>query len=75
MASVALRKPATQSSTYSSFVASKAVDGNRSPDFSKGSCSHTLDKEVNWLKVDLQMQFTVQYVKITNREGVHGEWL
>ena len=68
---VALGKPASQSSQYSSMAASRAVDGNAEDNNPRtGSCSHTLKQPLNWLRVDLENRFKVHSVKVTNRR----EW-
>jgi hypothetical protein len=57
---VALGKPATQSSTLSSFVASNAVDGNTN------SFMHTNDSSPMW-SIDLGSLISVKSVRIANR--------
>ena len=67
---VALNKPASQSTTYTTWAASGAVDGNTRSDAEAKSCSHTQPgKTLNWLRVDLQGLYVVHSVKITNRKG------
>jgi hypothetical protein len=62
---LALRKPATQSSTYSAaYPASLCVDGNRDGEF-----CHT-DSEPNpWWQVDLQGNFALSEIVVYNRAG------
>ena len=67
---LALNKNVHQSSNYQSIyrpTASKAVDGNRDPNFSNGSCSHTWwEYEPFWV-VDLGQVYRISHVVITNR--------
>ena len=64
---VALNKPAWQSSEFYGHPASLATDGNRNPDYYNGSCSHTGRDDGPWLTVDLQEEYFVTMVRITNR--------
>ena len=68
---LALRKPATQSSTHSheyNPVAGKAVDGNRNTDFNGKSCTHTaIGKQNAWWQVDLLDISWVYRVVVYNR--------
>nr|XP_008163409.1 uncharacterized protein LOC103305731 [Chrysemys picta bellii] len=70
---LALRRPATQSSTFENketgkAVAGKAVDGKRDGKWAQGSCSHTqLDTEPSWI-VDLGRRQSVSAVIVKNRE-------
>ncbi|XP_033114149.1 uncharacterized protein LOC117114582 [Anneissia japonica] len=68
---LSLGKPTGQSSTttWSSIVGSsdKAVDGNLSPNFFEGSCTHTdLETRPYWY-VDLGRDYDIEYVDIVNR--------
>ena len=67
---LALNKDVYQSSTYEIIprpTASKVVDGNRDPDFSHGSCSHTRSEyEPLWV-VDLGQVYRISHVVIINR--------
>uniref|UniRef100_A0A8W8P3H3 F5/8 type C domain-containing protein n=1 Tax=Magallana gigas TaxID=29159 RepID=A0A8W8P3H3_MAGGI len=57
----------SQSSTYLSFTASRANDGNLST--TSDSCSHTgLNKAIAWFQVDLGKQFHLSNVKIHYRK-------
>jgi hypothetical protein len=60
---VALNKPATQSSTESGEVASKAVDGNTYGN----SITHTRHENKPWWSVDLEGAHTVKKIKLFNR--------
>jgi len=67
---IALFRPAIQSSIYTkgaSGEASLAVDGNRNPIRSAGSCSATAGTEKGWWAVDLGNESKVRRVRITNR--------
>jgi len=71
---VALHRPAFMSSvfsapSYGSFVASKAVDGNKDPQATKpdNSCVHTEIEANPWWAVDLGAALTVVGVLFTNR--------
>ena len=59
---------ATSSSTYTNYIASRAVDGDVSQDVSR--CSHTDDKrgiKEAWLRVDLKKKYSIKSVKFWNR--------
>ncbi|XP_064622615.1 uncharacterized protein LOC135484852 [Lineus longissimus] len=65
-------KKAKQSSTVNNGVASRAVDGKRNSDFSKGSCTMTKTipdnkKGYHWWRVDLGRSRKVSVVYIMNR--------
>lgn len=77
---IALGKPAVQSSTYLSYWAEYAVDGNRGTDLVKDNCAHTNDGDTNpWWRVDLQAVYSITTVRILNRgmdtygTGMHTE--
>jgi len=73
---IARGKPAEQKSTYQTSSASRAVDGDRDANFNSGhSCSHTFSKHNEWLRVDLQADYKVTSVYITNRAGSYGNRL
>lgn len=68
---VALRKEASQSTTYQVAVASRAVDGNTNPHFDGGSVSHTLsssatDDFIFW-KVDLGASYLIERILVFHR--------
>uniref|UniRef100_A0A3Q3L4D7 Fucolectin tachylectin-4 pentraxin-1 domain-containing protein n=1 Tax=Labrus bergylta TaxID=56723 RepID=A0A3Q3L4D7_9LABR len=67
MQNVALSRTADQSSSHPDGPARNAVDGNRDPNFAKGSCSLTHQESNPWWRVDLQNVYTVTAVMITNR--------
>ena len=69
---VALGKPASQSSQLGHWTAGKAVDGDAETNHHGGSCSHTLNRPLNWLRIDLEDRFKVHSVKITNRNDKNG---
>uniref|UniRef100_A0A3Q3LH04 Fucolectin tachylectin-4 pentraxin-1 domain-containing protein n=1 Tax=Labrus bergylta TaxID=56723 RepID=A0A3Q3LH04_9LABR len=66
---VALRGKATQSHRYPHNFgdASSAIDGNRESNFDAGSCTHTVEMENPWWRVDLLDSYIVTSVVITNR--------
>ena len=68
--SVSLKKHAWQSSTYSGEYnpsADKAVDGNFDTNYFHGSCACTKQKYQAWWAVDLEAEYLVSDVVITNR--------
>ncbi|XP_048057026.1 uncharacterized protein LOC125274675 [Megalobrama amblycephala] len=64
---LALGATAVQSSTAAQEVAQHAVDGNRNPLASAGSCSHTNADKDPWWRVDLLDVYKITRVSITNR--------
>ncbi|XP_060720308.1 fucolectin-like [Tachysurus vachellii] len=64
---VALRGIATQSSLYTYYYASLAIDGNRNSVLSASSCSHTKADYGPWWRVDLLVLYDISNVIITNR--------
>ena len=68
-------RPASQSSTWGGWDASRVVDGNPDPNANHGSCSNTADSPggPNWLMVDLGRYYTIAYVVATNRGDCCGE--
>ena len=64
---LALNKPAWQSSEFYEHPANMAVDGDRNPDYYNESCSHTSRDDGPWLTVDLQEEYLITVVNITNR--------
>ena len=63
---IAKNKPATQSSTSYGGSAERAVDGNTASSWSGMSCTHT-NSERAWWRVDLNNDFDISGIKITNR--------
>ena len=66
---VAFEKSATQSWTYLSHAASKAVDGGHNPVFEGSSCAHPGSYDTNltaWWQVDLGTIYVVLSINITN---------
>ncbi|HND53043.1 MAG TPA: GDSL-type esterase/lipase family protein, partial [Pirellulaceae bacterium] len=68
---IALNGTATQSSTYGTGVASKAIDGNKSPDWGKGGQTHTSNAGTSdpWWEVDLKTAADVEKIVVSNRTG------
>ena len=60
---VALQRPAVQSSTYETFVASFAVDGNLTTE----SC--TVASTEPWLSIDLGTPMDIDRVYVTNDDN------
>lgn len=62
---------ATQSSTGAGGVASRAIDGNKNPDYNKGGQTHTDGfGSVNpWWEIDLGKEYKVDEVEVWNRKG------
>ncbi|XP_035668854.1 fucolectin-like [Branchiostoma floridae] len=74
--SVALGKPAFQSSTYADGgAASRAVDGNGSPYWASRSCTHTKQEDNPTWWVDLGQSYVVNSVLIVNRRDCCSERL
>jgi RHS repeat-associated protein len=64
---VALNKTATQSSTQSSGVPSRAVDGNTDGVYANNSVTHTTSELNAWWHVDLGQVETIATIKVWNR--------
>nr|XP_034318539.1 uncharacterized protein LOC109618833 [Crassostrea gigas] len=65
---LALGKHTEQSSTYSSYWAEYAVDGNRGTDIFQDKCTHTEDADTKpWWRVDLLTVYSIKSVRILNR--------
>eukprot|EP00105_Crassostrea_gigas_P030836 XP_011453297.1 PREDICTED: neurogenic locus notch homolog protein 1-like [Crassostrea gigas] len=65
---IALGKHAEQSSTYRSFGAEYAVDGNRGTYLHQDKCAHTGGGDTNpWWRVDLLTVYSITSVRILNR--------
>ncbi|XP_077864346.1 epithelial sodium channel subunit beta-like, partial [Saccoglossus kowalevskii] len=65
---VAYGKHAEQSSQYRDGSAIKAVDGDKSSDYSHHSCMHTQLEYEPWWRVDIGYQCEIQDIVITNRQ-------
>ncbi|HQX53021.1 MAG TPA: ThuA domain-containing protein, partial [Planctomycetaceae bacterium] len=68
---VAVDGKATQSSTHGGAIASKAIDGNKNPDYNKQGQTHTTNSgETNpWWELDLGHAMDVEKIGIWNRSG------
>ena len=65
---VARQGKASQSSTASGGIASRAIDGNKSGVFGDGGQTHTEEGTTNpWWEVDLGKEFTIDSISIYNR--------
>jgi hypothetical protein len=71
----ALGKTATQSSTYATAVAARAVDGNTDGIFGDNSLSSSTSEANAWWQVDLGTSATVDTVVIWNRTDCCGDRL
>lgn len=65
---------ASQSSTFGGAAASRAIDGNKHPEYGKGGQTHTSNSgEKNpWWEVDLGHAVDVEKVTVSNRTGFEG---
>ncbi|XP_048057798.1 uncharacterized protein LOC125275143 isoform X2 [Megalobrama amblycephala] len=71
---LALGGTAVQSTTYDHLAAAQnAVDGNRNPIYTSGSCSHTAWDRDPWWRVDLLTVYKITRVSITNRRDCCAE--
>jgi len=70
---LALRKPTKMSSTLSSFISSRAVNGNKDNSNPSNTCSHTCIEEYAWWQVDLLAIYLIKDVVITNQAGSKGQ--
>ena len=64
---IALKKKASQSSTYQKANASKAIDGNTEGKFTKKSVTHTNTENSPWWEVDLGKENSIDSVNVFNR--------
>ncbi|XP_070538285.1 uncharacterized protein [Ptychodera flava] len=64
---LALKQKASQSSTFAFGSAVRAVDGDKSNNYSERSCTHTQKEYQPWWKVDLGREYQIHEVIITNR--------
>lgn len=62
---------ASQSSTMGDGVASRAIDGNKDPDWGKKGQTHTSNSGTKepWWELDLRDPLTIEKVRIWNRSG------
>jgi fibronectin-binding autotransporter adhesin len=74
-ANVARGKSATQSSTASGGVASRAVDGNTNGTWGSGSVTHTNTEGNPWWQVDLGADTAINQVLMYNRTDCCGDRL
>jgi len=72
---VARGKPTAQSSIQFSAVSSRAVDGRTDTMFNQGSCTHTLQNENPWWRVDLGKTMNIQDLEVWNRGDCCGSRL
>ena len=64
---LAVGKSATESSTYGTYYAALAVDGNTDGDVSHNSVSHTNSDPQAWWQVDLGASASIDNIAISNR--------
>ena len=69
---ISVNGKATQSSTFSSADASRAIDGNASGDYFKGSVTHTLPGQWAWWRLDLGADRKVTKIVVFNRTDCCG---
>lgn len=63
--------------TWLNLEARRAVDGGHNPGMYNGSCTYTFQPEpdqVAWFQVDLQTNYVIISVNITNRVDITGEY-
>ena len=72
---LALRRPASQSSTSTGAAADRAVDGQPSNQWSQSSCAQTKTENNPWWRVDLGSSFPVAEVFIVSCGGTCGDGL
>ncbi|WP_423998889.1 discoidin domain-containing protein [Maribacter sp. IgM3_T14_3] len=77
---LAYQQPAVQSSTSNNGLASRAVDGNTSGEWSEGSITHTTGAGGNgttnpWWRVDLGNTFAINQINVFNRTNCCSERL
>ena len=68
---IAPQGKATQSSTGAGGIASRAIDGNKDPDYNKGGQTHTdgFGSVSPWWEIDLGREYKIDEVEIWNRKG------
>ena len=71
---MALSNTAIQSTTFHGAVAERAIDGNSSPQWDQGSCSHTHSLAKQWWRLELPGVYRVSEIHVTNRNEFR-EWL
>ena len=71
---IAKNGKATQSSTFGGAAASRAIDGNKDPEFGKGGQTHTSNSgEKNpWWELDLGQAVDIEKIGVWNRTGFEG---
>lgn len=72
---LALKRPASQSSTALNASASRAVDGNTDGDFYHNSVTHTNNEYEPWWDVDLGANRAIKRIEIYNRTDCCAERL
>ncbi|XP_026149692.1 uncharacterized protein LOC113122505 isoform X4 [Mastacembelus armatus] len=65
----------TQSSLFGDGIPERAIDGNRASNWVENSCTHTVNDQNPWWRLDLQKIYTVNTVTITNRKDCCPERL
>ena len=68
---IAPKGKASQSSVGAGGVASRAIDGNKNPDYNKGGQTHTdgFGSTNPWWEIDLGGEYAVDEVEVWNRKG------
>lgn len=72
---IALGKPTLQSSTAWSGWSSRAVDGNTNGDYAAGSTTHTHRTWKPFWTVDLQAEYNISTIRVSNRTDGHQQEL
>ncbi|XP_077987409.1 fucolectin-6-like [Glandiceps talaboti] len=75
LSNLVIDKKATQSSHHGDGSAIRAIDGDKSSDYADRSCTHTELEYEPWWKVDLNDEYHVIEVIITNRADCCGKKL
>jgi hypothetical protein len=64
---IALKGEAIQKSTFADAGAARAIDGNTTGEYAKGSVAHTADGDDPWWEVDLKSEQTIDRIVVWNR--------
>ena len=65
---VALQKLVTMSTQYRNAPGSNAVDGRKGGNWYIDGCASTINKSNPWILVDLEQEYTISSIYITNRQ-------
>ena len=70
---LALWKPTKQSTTLRRYASYNAVDGNSSTLLENGHCSATMRFPESWWQVDLEHEYDIREVVVTNSLNADGK--